>query len=157
MHAYRTDIDEAFGAKHGFPANKYNQHAWIIGMPKIGSDVWIGPFTVIDASGGLEIGDGVDISCGVHIYTHSTEKRCVSGRRHIDVERKAVRIGARTFIGANAVILKGVRIGKECVIGAGTVVTKDVPDNSIVLGVPGRIVGTVEIEGDDVRFVLGKK
>ena len=60
-------------------ANPYNPHAWIIGQPEIGEGTWIGAFTVIDGSGGLRIGRGCDVSCGVHIYTHSTVRRCVSG------------------------------------------------------------------------------
>ena len=93
----------------------------------IGEGTWIGAFTVIDGSGGLAIGRGCDISSGVHIYTHSSAKRCVSGRALPDVERQPVRIGDRVFIGANAVINMGVTIGDEAVIGAGAVVTRDVP------------------------------
>jgi acetyltransferase-like isoleucine patch superfamily enzyme len=51
-----------------------------------------------------------------------------------------VRIGAYTWIGQNAVILPGVQIGRNCVVGANSVVNKDVPDNSIVAGVPAKII-----------------
>ena len=51
-----------------FPANPYNDHAWIIGEPKIGNDVWIGAFTLIDGSGGLTIGHGVNISSGARDF-----------------------------------------------------------------------------------------
>lgn len=137
----------------GFPENPYNPHAWIIGEPVVGEGTWIGAFTLIDGSGGLQIGSGCDISSGVHIYTHSSAKRCVSGRRHPEVERRPVTIGDRVFIGANAVINMGVMIGDESVIGAGAVVTADVPARTIVAGVPARPIGTVDL-GDptDPRF-----
>ena len=136
------------------PENPYNDHAWIIGAPTIGSGTWIGAFTVIDGSGGLEIGDGCDISSGVHIYTHSSARRCVSGRQYPTVERAAVRIGDRVFIGANAVINMGITIGDEAIVGAGAVVTHDVPARTIVAGVPARPIGTVDLaDPRDPRFV----
>ncbi|MFF2633864.1 acyltransferase [Microbacterium sp. NPDC058021] len=137
------------------PDNPFNDHAWIVGEPEIGEGTWIGAFTVIDGSGGLTIGRGCDIASGVHIYTHSSAKRCVSGRRHPDVERHPVRIGDRVFIGANAVINMGVTVGDEAVIGAGAVVTGDVAARTIVAGVPAREVGTVDLS-DPERPVLGR-
>ncbi|MGN6197335.1 acyltransferase [Humibacter sp.] len=128
------------------PANPYNEHAWIVGEPEVGEGTWIGAFTVIDASGGLTIGSGCDISSGVHIYTHSSARRCVSGRGFNEVERQSVSIGDRVFIGANAVVMMGVTIGDEAVIGAGAVVTKDVPARTVVAGVPARRVATVDLE-----------
>ena len=127
------------------PENPYNPHAWIIGEPVIGAGTWIGAFTLIDGSGGLEIGAGCDISSGVHIYTHSSARRCVSGRRFTEVERQPVKIGDRVFIGANAVVNMGVTIGDESIVGAGAVVTRDVPPRTIVGGVPARRIGEVDL------------
>jgi acetyltransferase-like isoleucine patch superfamily enzyme len=138
------------------PDNPYNAHAWIIGDPVIGEGTWIGAFTVIDGSGGLTIGRGCDISSGVHIYTHSTAKRCVSGREFPNVERAPVRIGDRVFIGANAVVNRGVTIGDSAVVGAGAVVTHDVPALAIVAGVPARQIGVVDLTTpDSPAFVKG--
>jgi UDP-3-O-[3-hydroxymyristoyl] glucosamine N-acyltransferase len=65
---------------HHLPPNPYNPHAWVIGAPEIGESTWIGAFTVIDGSGGLQIGRGCDVSAGAQIYTHSTVARAVSTR-----------------------------------------------------------------------------
>lgn len=55
-----------------------------------------------------------------------------------------VKIGDRVFIGLGSIILPNVKIGNDCIIGAGTVVTKDVPDNSIVVGNPSRIISSMD-------------
>jgi acetyltransferase-like isoleucine patch superfamily enzyme len=122
----------------------------IVGDPTIGEGTWIGPFCLIDGSGGLSIGAGCDISAGAHIYSHTTVSRCVTGRRHDRVDRAATSVGDRTHVGANAVVLMGVQIGSECVIGAGAVVTHDVPDRTCVVGVPARPVGRVDPESGSI-------
>lgn len=129
----------------GLPQNPYNPLAWVVGEPTIGAGTWIGAFTMIDGSGGLTIGEGCDIASGVHIYTHSSARRCVSGREYESVDRAPVSIGNRVFIGANAVINKGISIGDEAIIGAGSVVTKDVAARTFVAGVPARVTGTVDL------------
>lgn len=132
------------------PDNPYHEAAWVVGEPVIGPGTWIGAFTVIDGSGGLTIGSGCDISSGVHVYTHSSARRCVSGRRYPEVDRAPVTIGDRVFVGANAVVLMGVTIGDEAVIGAGAVVTGDVPARTVVTGVPARPVARVDLGTDGV-------
>ncbi len=125
---------------HGLPQNRFNPHAWIVGTPVIGDDVWIGAFTVIDGSGGLAIGDGCDISAGAQIYTHSTVERCLSERAK-DIVRTPTRIGRWVHIGANAVVLMGADIGDHSVVAAGAVVTENTvaPPYSVLRGVPARV------------------
>ncbi len=53
---------------------------------------------------------------------------------------KPITVGDNTWFGANCTVLPGVTIGSNCVIGAGALVTKDIPDNSLVLGSPARVV-----------------
>jgi acetyltransferase-like isoleucine patch superfamily enzyme len=141
-----------FDEQHGLPPNPYNKHSWITGEPEIGPGTWIGTFTVLDGSGGLRIGAGCDISSGVQIYTHSSMKRCVSGRAYPLVDREPVHIGDRVFLGANAVVMMGVTIGDEAVVAAGAVVTKDVPARTVVAGVPAKPIAMVDIDGSDVRL-----
>lgn len=137
------------------PENPYHEHCWIVGEPVIGEGTWIGAFTVIDGSGGLTIGSGCDIASGAHVYTHSTVRRCVSGRAWNEIERAPVTIGDRVFIGANAVVMMGVTIGDEAVVGAGAVVSSDVPARTVVAGNPARPVSTVQLgePGERPEFV----
>ena len=68
----------------------------------------------------------------------------------------ACEIGDRTAIGMGAVVLTGAKVGADCVIGAGSVVTENkvIPDNSLVLGVPGKVVKEVS-EGMKEAFMIG--
>jgi acetyltransferase-like isoleucine patch superfamily enzyme len=131
--------------------NDYNPLAWFVGEPEIGENTWIGPFCLIDGSGGLTIGKGCDISAGVHIYTHSTARRCVT-ERSVDTDRAPVTIGDHTFIGANAVVLMGARIGSHCVVAAGAVVKGVVPDGRAARGVPAKVCGVVDLRTGAVTW-----
>ena len=114
--------------------------ALVLGEVNVGKEVWIGPFTVLDGSGGLEIGDHCAISAGVQIYTHDTVKRTLSGG--VDaIDKGPVRIGACCYIGPNAVIVRGVTIGDGCIIGANSLVTRDVPSGMKAWGTPCRVIG----------------
>ena len=80
--------------------------ALVLGDVKVGRNTWIGPFTVLDGTGGLVIGEYCSVSAGVQIYTHDTVKWAISGGEH-HPERAAVHIGNRCYIGPNVVISKG--------------------------------------------------
>jgi len=128
--------------------------AVILGRPKVGKGVWIGPHTVIDATGGLEIGDYCNISAGVQIYSHDSIERCLSGG-FAAIERSPVIIGAKTYIGPNSVITKGVQIGDGCLIGANSLVLQDVPDGWMAVGSPCRLVRPVKSIGCEAEDVKG--
>ena len=127
------------------------ESAYTYGDVKVGESTWIGPMTMLDGSGGLEIGSFCSISSGVQIYSHDTVKWAVSGGK-AEYERKPTKIGNDCFIGPGAVIRAGVTIGDRCVVGALSFVNQDLPDGTIVGGVPARVLGRVEIRGDDVKF-----
>ncbi|MDQ1439280.1 MAG: hypothetical protein QOK43_2909 [Acidimicrobiaceae bacterium] len=140
----------------GFGAGTSIYNSALVFEPvEVGADVWIGPFTVIDGSGGgVVIGDGCQLSAGVHVYTHDTVLRTLSGGVAARTEGR-VSIGPHTYIGPHSVVAAGVSIGRQCVVGANSLVTVDVPDRTVVAGSPARVVGRVEGEGADVRMVKG--
>lgn len=127
----------------------------VIGDISVGSSVWIGPFTIIDGSGGLTIGNHCTISAGVHIYTHDNVKQTLTSGES-EIERTPVSIGNNVYVGPNCVVTKGVTVGNFCVIGAFSLVNKNVPDHSIVMGQPAKVVGKVEIKDGKTLFLYDK-
>lgn len=79
----------------------------------------------------LNSGCIVEHHCEIGDHAHIAPGACLGGEVHV---------GAGTLVGIGAVVLPGLRIGADCVIGAGSVVTHDVPDGTLVLGVPARPV-----------------
>ncbi|WP_225047670.1 sugar O-acetyltransferase [Lacticaseibacillus kribbianus] len=61
-----------------------------------------------------------------------------------DLVLKAVRIKRGAWLGANVTVLPGVTIGENAIVGAGAVVTKDVPANTVVAGVPAKVIRTIQ-------------
>ena len=129
--------------------------ALVFGNVKVGNNCWIGSYTIIDGSGGLEIGDYCTISVGVQIYSHDNIMQTLSSGK-LPIKRQNVRIGNNVYIGPNAVITKGVNIGNYCVIGAYSLVNKDVPDNSIVFGQPCVVKGNVKSNNGEIEFHYNK-
>lgn len=127
-------------------------NSYVFGDVRVGRNTWIGPFTMLDGSGGLSIGDGCSISSGVHIYSHDTVRWAVSGGAQ-PAERAAVTIGDFTYIGSQTVVAKGVTIGDHVVVGACSFVNRDIPPYTVAVGVPCRPIGTVEV-GEDAGVTL---
>ena len=109
----------------------------VIGNVRVGSGTWIGPFVVLDGSGGLEIGDTCSISAGVQIYTHDTVDWAISKGEAVP-KHAPVTIGDGCYIGPNAVIARGVTLGPGCIVGANSFVNRSVPAGARVWGVPAR-------------------
>jgi acetyltransferase-like isoleucine patch superfamily enzyme len=150
----RWELAEFLKAKKD--TSVYN-NSYIYGDVRIGRNTWIGPYTILDGSGGkLTIGDYVSISAGVHVYTHNVVKSMLSGGK-IPYERKRVRIGNNTYVGPYAIITMKSSIGNECVIGAHSFVNSKIPNNSIVVGIPGKIIGKTVIKKGKVELVYFDK
>lgn len=113
----------------------------ILGDVKVGSHTWIGPFTVLDGSGGLSIGSNCSISAGVQIYSHDTVERSLSGG-NAPIKLTGTKIGSNCYIGPNVVVGKGVTIGDRVVVGANSLVLTDIPSDSKAFGTPCRVVGS---------------
>jgi acetyltransferase-like isoleucine patch superfamily enzyme len=113
-------------------------NSYVYGDVSVGENTWIGPFTILDGTGGLKIGSYCSISTGVQIYTHDSVKWATTGGK-ASYERAAVKIGDRCYIGPNSVISKGINIGDESIIGAGSLVLSDIPPKSKAWGCPAKI------------------
>ena len=121
----------------------------------------VGPETIEDyRKRGVRIGENVElISCDVdygHGYLIEIGDNCIithttilshdaSTKIHLGYSKVGrVKIGSNVFIGQGSVVLPGVTIGDNVVVGAGTVVRDDIPDNSVVMGNPMKIICTME-------------
>jgi acetyltransferase-like isoleucine patch superfamily enzyme len=136
----------------GSPGSNIYDNSYVFGRVSIGKNTWIGPYTILDGSGGkLTIGDFCSISSGVQIYTHNTVKWALTGGTH-EYEKKSVKIGDNCYIGPNSVIGMGVNIGKCSVIGSLSFVNSKIPPYSIAFGTPAKIVGKVIIKENNVAF-----
>ena len=98
-----------------------------------GSEPWI-----------ITLGNNVHITNGVRFITH--DGGTLLFREMVpDLEiTKPVTIGNDVYIGNNVLLLPGVTIGNKVVIGAGAIVTRDIPDNSVAVGVPARVIKTAD-------------
>ena len=120
------------------------QSSMVFGAVKVGHNTWIGPSTILDGSGGLEIGSFCSLSAGVQIYTHDSIKWSLSGGK-CQYEYAPVKIGDRCYIGPNVVVSKGITIGDGVIIGANSFVNRDIPSGSKAWGNPARVIqGNVE-------------
>jgi len=107
-----------------------------------GSELHVGSDVLIDLSGIIRLGDRVTFSEGSKLFTHTHQIDGIAQNwRKGEIRFSEIDIGDDAWIGANAVILSSVEyIGSGSVIAAGSVVRSDVPDNTIVAGVPACLI-----------------
>jgi acetyltransferase-like isoleucine patch superfamily enzyme len=111
----------------------------IFGDVTVGENTWIGPFTILDGSGGLHIGNYCSISAGVQIYSHDSVKWATSGGK-ADYDYSAVKIGNCCYIGPKSIITSGVELGEGCIVGANSFVNKSFPSGSKIAGSPAKLI-----------------
>lgn len=106
---------------------------YLYGKINWGTEPWI-----------ITLGSNVHITNGVKFITH--DGGTLLYRNQIpDLEiTKPITVGNDVYIGLNAIILPGVTIGNNVVIGAGAVVTKNIPDNSVAVGIPARVIKSAD-------------
>lgn len=96
----------------------------------------------------VEIGKDCLLTDNLHFHTHDGGVKVLNSLGYFNGQRMdkmaRIKIGDNCFIGSGARIMGGVRIGNNVIVGAASVVTKDVPDNSVVAGMPARIICTVD-------------
>lgn len=140
-----------------------------VGTPKLRSEIYskftalggksvtvISPLSSIGNYGNV-IGEGCNIMTGVRITSDVSLGKCCLINLNVTIGHDSIlgdfvelspnvnvsgrcKIGDYTSIGTSAVILPDIKIGRNCIIGAGSVINKNVPDNSVVVGVPGKII-----------------
>ena len=114
----------------------------------IGDHVYVGPFNLLDASGDLSIGEGVQVTTHCALLTHSSHHAVRrAGRSYWGASnppgyvRAPTHIGAYAFIGPHSVVAPGSRIGRGVIVRAYSYVDGEVPDFAIVSGQPAKVVG----------------
>ena len=107
----------------------------------IGKNVFINAGCKFQDQGGIVIGDGALIGHGVVLATLNHD---LDPAKRQQLHPGKIVIGKGVWIGANATVTAGVTIGDNAVVAAGAVVTKDVPADTIVGGVPARILKRID-------------
>ena len=115
---------------------RIRERAKIIAREKLsmGSNVWIGEGAVLDAQGGLTIGDYTQIGLNVMIWSHTSHRQALASKTGMsseDIVYKPTRIGSSVFIAGPSVIAPGVTIGDRVVISPLSFVDKDLPDDAV--------------------------
>ena len=127
---------------------------------------------------GAKIGDGTELNCnttafgtepylievgklclfasGVQFFTHDGGVAVLNrlGVWGEGIERDKIgriKIGNNVYIGTNALVMPGVEIGDNCVIGAGAIVSKNIPSNSVAVGIPAKVICSVEEYAERAR------
>ncbi|MCY4753433.1 acyltransferase [Pelomonas aquatica] len=115
---------------------------------EVGDHVFIGHFSVLDATFGLRIGEGCQIGFFTGIFTHSSHAAIrLYGRAYVSEADKVayfeapVDIGPYSFVGAHATLLPGTRLGKGTLVSAYSLVQGEFPDYAILAGQPAKVVG----------------
>ncbi len=139
---FKANLLRVMGARIGRRVTFY-PGVWIMTGRQltVGDDVDLALDVLITTDGGVTIGDRVLIGYRTQILSRNhiipKERLPIFGSGH---SSRPVVIGDDAWIGGNCVILPGVTIGKGCVIGAGSIVTRSIPDYSIAVGNPARVI-----------------
>ena len=170
-------LDRMYEFNHSRPSEKEKRISFMKEVfAECGDNCWIEPpfyanwagthlhlGNYVYANFGLTLVDDAHIYCGdyvlfgPHVTIATANHPLDHGLRAKGLQyARDVHIDDNTWIGANSVILAGVHIGKNCVIGAGSVVTKDIPDNSLAMGTPCRVIREIN-EYDHEYFRRGER
>ena len=122
---------------------KVGEGCRFISMPDVGSEPYL-----------IEIGNHVTVSADVAMITHDGGTWCVrETEKYRDIFKYGkIVIGDNCFIGMRSIIMPGVTIGANSIVAAGAIVTKDVPEGSVVGGVPAKVIKTTRDYADNILY-----
>ena len=124
---YRTNLWKLKGVRIGTNCEIYNVY--------FGSEPYL-----------ITIGNHVRITNGVRFVTHDGGVWVIRNYKHkedIDLFGK-IQVGNNVHIGLNSIIMPNVTIGDNCIIGCGSIVTKSIPSNSVAVGVPAKVIKSID-------------
>lgn len=106
-----------------------------LGVPNLGSEPYL-----------IRIGNKCTVTSGVRFVTHDGGTRVFRNNEKYKSVKKygKIEIGDNSFIGINSIIMPDVTIGQNCIIGAGAVVTKSIPNDSVAVGNPAKVIMSLE-------------
>ncbi len=143
------------------PEAYVSPRASLIGDIEIAPDASIWEFAVLRADMNyIRVGKGTSIQDNCTVHTTVTNPTIIG--EYVTAGHNCVihacEIGDRTVVGMGSIVLDGAKVGNDCVIGAGSVVTNNtvIPDGSLVLGIPGKVVKEVP-EGLRESFMVGAR
>ena len=112
----------------------------------------------------ISLGNHVRVNSGVQFITHDggvwVLRECLKEKDADKIDLFGmITVGNNVHIGTNAIIMPGVTIGNNCIIGCGAIVTKDIPDCSVAVGVPARVIESIDeyTEKNRLSFKYTKK
>ncbi|GAA4151400.1 acetyltransferase [Chryseobacterium ginsenosidimutans] len=109
--------------------SKIGKGTVVMGGATINADTYIGEHCIINTN------SSIDHECYIEDFVHISPNVALAGN---------IYIGEGSHIGIGATVIQNVKIGEWCVIGAGAVILKDVPDYSVVVGNPGRVIKNIK-------------
>lgn len=151
------------GAKYmSVGSNVYiKSNAWLLAVDQpelstnreklfIGSNTYIGRNAHIVALRNVHLSEDVLIGDNVYITDnyHGYEQGTIPYKNQPVKFKKEVHIGSGSWLGENVCVLSA-RVGKQCIIGANSVVTKDIPDYSMAVGVPAKVVKRFDLNKNE--------
>lgn len=129
-----------YALKIGVNVKNNGKTLHLYGKIKWGTEPWI-----------ISIGENVHLIEGVRFVTHDGGTLLF---RHLvpDLEiTKPITLGDNVYAGVCTIFMPGVTVGNNVIIGAGSIVTKDIPDNSVAVGVPARVIKTADEYFDKIQ------